>query len=87
MALIECIECRLLISETAVSCPHCGYLLRKKEYKTFEVVTSGFTKTGQNELDSLLRKGWQITDCDDSETWTDGDGYECRAYKYRLVRN
>ena len=31
MALIKCVECNKEISDTAKTCPHCGYKLRKKK--------------------------------------------------------
>lgn len=35
MALIECPECKKMISDTASSCPNCGYLFPKQKSKTF----------------------------------------------------
>ena len=85
MALINCPECRSSISDKAASCPQCGYPVRKTEYTVEEVVERGSTVHRQ-QLDELLSKGWQIIDSDDSDTWVDGDGYQCRRIKYRLRR-
>lgn len=35
MALINCPECGKEVSDTAKSCPHCGYELKKSETKEF----------------------------------------------------
>lgn len=35
MALIECPECKKMISDTASSCPNCGYLFPKQKSETF----------------------------------------------------
>ena len=31
MALIQCPECELQVSDKALSCPHCGYPLKEKD--------------------------------------------------------
>ena len=34
MALIQCPECELQVSDKALSCPHCGYPLNEKGFQT-----------------------------------------------------
>ena len=87
MALIQCPECKSSVSDLAASCPKCGYPFRRTEYKTVEVVAIGNSTRGDDELNSLLRQGWQILDCDDSDQWVDPDGYQCSVSKYRLIKN
>lgn len=62
------------------------------QYKTVEVVCQGSDVRGQGQLDELLADGWQITDEDDSETWTyEGGGgrgtVHCRLIKYSLRKD
>ena len=33
MALIKCPECELQVSDKALSCPHCGYPMKKESEK------------------------------------------------------
>ena len=87
MSLIQCPECKSSVSDLAKTCPKCGYPLRKTEYKTVEVISIGNSTQGREELNTLVSQGWQILDCDDSDQWTDADGYEGCVYKYRLIKN
>ena len=87
MPLINCPECRSSVSDQARSCPQCGYPIRPTEYTQHSVITFGSDEVrGREQLNALLRDGWQIIDEDDSETWTTSDGYQCREYKYKLQR-
>ena len=36
MALIKCPECELQVSDKALSCPHCGYPMKKKAKRKAE---------------------------------------------------
>ena len=52
MALIKCPECEKQVSDAAISCPHCGFPIRKlhetKENKTQLVITAPDMKAAQD---------------------------------------
>ena len=87
MALISCPECRQGVSDQAMSCPKCGYPLKRTEYMFHDVVECGSVSTsGQSELDELLRKGWRIVDKEEGDDGTDCDGYSYYKTTYKLQR-
>ena len=85
MALISCPECSKQVSTQAQSCPNCGYPLRRTEERYHTVTHFGsVSSSGQDELDSLLASGWEIVYDEVVDEWTDGDGYQCIQYRYKL---
>lgn len=48
MALIKCPECEQLISEKAVTCPHCGSLV------LYDVIFCGFMSQMQQEQNKMI---------------------------------
>lgn len=42
MSLIKCPECKREISDKAKACIHCGYPIKDKETKTFNIIYNGF---------------------------------------------
>jgi DNA-directed RNA polymerase subunit RPC12/RpoP len=50
MALFTCPECKREISDTAISCPSCGYALPGAQKVVSQVRTSKITQTKKNPL-------------------------------------
>jgi len=74
MALINCPDCKHRVSDQAISCPNCGYPLRKTETMTHSVSQIGSVATiGWDELQDLKVQGWRVVD-EDEDWYTDGDG-------------
>jgi DNA repair exonuclease SbcCD ATPase subunit len=59
MALIECPECKHMVSDLAEACPHCGYPLKKdvSEHSPKEEGTSGIPKSKDRAKAALLLCG------------------------------
>ena len=38
MSLIKCPECKQEVSDSAVTCPHCGYQLRNEQNRAYKLV-------------------------------------------------
>lgn len=53
MALIECPECRKMISETTPSCPHCGYQLSVSAKNSTSQKTE-LGKTNSNKISGII---------------------------------
>lgn len=54
MALITCPECNKQISETAKSCPHCGYLLTDQNAPEFQPVSTKIGELQQNASKGII---------------------------------
>lgn len=85
MALINCPDCKNEVPDQAISCPNCGYPLRKTETMTHTVNIVGMATFGYDELKELEEDGWRVVD-EDEDWYTDGDGNQCSTTTYRLQR-
>ena len=66
MALITCKECGRQVSDSAVSCPHCGFSIKGEtqyEMKTVDINCAGLIsgkKSLEKKLQKFIDEGWEV---------------------------
>ena len=66
MALTTCKECGKTVSDSAASCPHCGFAIKGEaqyEMKTVDISCGGLIsgkKALEKKLQKFIDEGWEV---------------------------
>ncbi len=77
MSLIQCPECKNQISTSAVSCPHCGYVLKNVTVPKYEQQVVNIRCWGRGEgavnkgLMPYIQQGWEVVSMEE-DYWRGG---------------